>query len=279
MMLTKLFDTLQLPGPEISAIAGKAEGTIYGLSVSERSTAKTVWKELRDRRKITGVWPVILGDKYDLAEHRHRLEYHSDADTKAIIRRGHTMDLDHWMEMASLSVLRDVFSFQPFPEKLSTGLDDIFLRPYSDPIYIGLIPFRVGWNAPAYLNFGGWNDCPAPEVHSGLFQRWNRMFSAEVFSITHHEVGLIVNHPPRDLTAAHELRLERFLYCPDYPDRIENDDGYVENILDKPFWSFSWPYPVDQDVSGFTSPDKASVVAQEPNYVQGELFRTDGGHY
>lgn len=78
-------------------------------------------------------------------------------------------------------------------------------------IVILLLPTTKGWEAPAYLFFGGFNDCPPPEVHVAMAKWGFQRYGAEVAVI--HERGFIemeCHRPPANradaLTLARDLK-------------------------------------------------------------------------
>jgi len=88
---------------------------------------------------------------------------------------------------------------------LANGFEFLSPEPPAT-VEIALLPTRFGWEAPAFLSWGGWNYVPFPNEHVGLMS---------------------VSAPPTDEPAAIELAREHFLYA---PDSVWQGTGAVVNI-------------------------------------------------
>ena len=72
-----------------------------------------------------------------------------------------------------------------------------------------LLPTTSGWEAPAWLFFGGFNACPFPEVHVAMAQWGFRQHTAEVVALSHDTFELQCVRSPA--TRENALRLARDL--------------------------------------------------------------------
>ncbi|MDQ3930735.1 MAG: DUF4253 domain-containing protein, partial [Chloroflexota bacterium] len=114
------------------------------------------------------------------------------------------------------------------------------LRPLPT-VHIALVPTVANWEVPAYLKFGGWNDCPPPEQHVAVLKRWHELYGAQVVGLTHEVLELGVTRPPKDRTAALIVALEQYAYCYDIVDQgTESIAALAATLLDASVWYFWW---------------------------------------
>ncbi len=209
-VLDEVLSSNELSLPNLSKLAGNGEAAIFGFECQDDNDARAIWRRLRELRKATGCWPVILGDVDDVKYLNQRLENHSPDDVRAIIQKAENLDHRVWMEKTALAILEDLFSYRSSDEKYFAATTWLPLSGKSSNPFIGLIPYGEGWRVPAYLMYGGDNFYPAPEAHCMLLKRWNRILNAEVYMMTKEQVGLIIHSPPKEKTTASEIRAETF---------------------------------------------------------------------
>ncbi|HEY0683472.1 MAG TPA: DUF4253 domain-containing protein [Steroidobacter sp.] len=77
-----------------------------------------------------------------------------------------------------------------------------------EEVCFGLIPVESPWLVPAFLKFGGWNDCPEASVHLAFFRRWFEQYGAEVVTVTNDVIEFRVSRPPRTPEEAKQLAIE-----------------------------------------------------------------------
>ena len=94
---------------------------------------------------------------------------------------------------------------------------------------------------PIYLQYGGWNACPMPEIHAALLQRWSEKYGAELFGLSSDVLEVYVKNPPSNYEAAHTLAKEQMAYCDDI---IFQGTMTVERLakclIDSSSWYFWW---------------------------------------
>ena len=108
-------------------------------------------------------------------------------------------------------------------------------------VRLALVPTRASWEVPAYLKFGGWNDCPWPEEHVAILKRWHELYGAQVVGLTHDELEVGVTRPPNSKLSAFNLAREQYGYCADLVDQTEG--GILDlaaTLLDASVWYFWW---------------------------------------
>jgi Domain of unknown function (DUF4253) len=107
--------------------------------------------------------------------------------------------------------LREALERGESPEPVETP--DNLAGKRSGNVYIALLPTVDGWQIPAYLNFGGWNWCPAPDEHVCLLKHWQEEYGADLMGMTSTTIELCVRRPPTDRESAITLAWEHYVYC------------------------------------------------------------------
>jgi hypothetical protein len=104
-------------------------------------------------------------------------------------------------------------------------------------VVLALLPSSEPWSAAVQVHFGGFNDCPNPEVHAGLFRAWAQEYGAEPVGITHDVIEARVLRPPWTLRQAERLALVQYAYAPDI---VDQGVGTVEDLTTALFEAGSW---------------------------------------
>lgn len=209
------------------------------------------WLKLRELAPETGRWPVIVGDMDEVSLVFEPLQ--EGFDPAATVRRGLEIDPVRWLEeqresdpdlyaplreepAARDGIFRETASRQELVLHLDVATGEAYER-----IGIVLVPTRRSWEAPAWLNYGGWNECPAPEVHVALLRRWHDRYGAEVLSMGPETIELAVSRPVTDREEALALADEHFLYCYDIVVQgTETLDRLAAHLVDATVWYFWW---------------------------------------
>ena len=94
---------------------------------------------------------------------------------------------------------------------------------------------------PIYLQYGGWNACPMPEIHAALLQRWSEKYGAELFGLSGDVLEVYVKNPPSDYEAAHTLAKEQMAYCDDIVFQgTMTVERLAKGLMDSSSWYFWW---------------------------------------
>jgi Domain of unknown function (DUF4253) len=115
-----------------------------------------------------------------------------------------------------------------------------FLMPGGGPlplVNIGLVSTPSCWQAPAYLRYGAWNNCPSAAEHVTLFKYWGELYGAEVVGMAGHVVEMKVARPPTDRDGALELAAQQYLYCEDIVGTLQR---HAARLLGGTVWFFWW---------------------------------------
>jgi hypothetical protein len=216
------------------------------------------WRRLRALVPETGRWPVLIGDVETAGRVLEPLgEGDQDAidpeETDAILAAGLALDPAAWAaelraEDAELydpprepraereQVWRETAAHQGFSIHLEpTGEEPL------ERVFVLLVPTPDGWRVPAYLRFGGWNECPEPAVHVAFLKRWHERWGAELVALGSDTLELAVLRPVLDREEALILADEQFLYCFDLiVQGAETLDRLAALLLRSTSWLFWW---------------------------------------
>ena len=234
--------TTLTPGP------GPLTDGVHYLAVPGRQAILT-WQKLRESADAIGCYPLVLGPMEEVGElERHG---HFEEPPASIVSQATALGVDpqKWAWLSDR--LRDLDAGEERPD--ADWPDDAtpqsgFSLPYDllthEPhprVAIALLPALDGWRAPAYLRFGGWNDCPHPAEHVAAFRSWFERFGAEPVGIGQDVVEMRVARPPADRDTALALAREQYGYCADIVDQgVGSLTALAASLLDAESWYFWW---------------------------------------
>jgi hypothetical protein len=219
---------LKVPVDDLQTLSSSDRGTVRWFSMPGGELALVMWQSLRESVQSTGLWPVILGDANEIARFGDLVEFNTQPVTETI-EFAKRFDFDRWAAEQSATNISEVEEEAPgYAEEIEgqwpresverhrfTTPFDVITRKSLEQVAIALVPTRESCEVPAFIRFGGWNDCPEPAVHCAAFRAWQERFGAEIVAMTHDVIEARVATPPD--TREHALRLARqqFGYCPD----------------------------------------------------------------
>jgi hypothetical protein len=158
-------------------------------------------------------------------------------------------NIDTWLAERKSNLENDQDRDEPFPLRgpwpdiaypmTNLAVPNEPLRRESKPVVIiGLLPTADVTEAAAYLNYGGWNDCPKPPVHVCLARRWRDQYGAVQVSNTYDRVEFRVAKPLTNRKDALDLALLQYHYCSDsIPDTLEET---AAGLIGATVWHFWW---------------------------------------
>ncbi len=201
------------------------------------------WEKLRGLVEQSGYWPIII-EELD-AQLEMMEEYEDQPDTAAsIIAASEDIKAVEWLNyryehagdgLEGFQYPRGEWPDNPQPKP------GFFLSEQPEVRHLALVPTSQSWQVPAYLKFGNWSYCPAPEEHASVFKRWGEQFGAEIVWVEFDTLEVMVWQPPQDKETAIRLAEEQFSYCPlvvyQGPGTIEALAG---ELLNSKVWSFWW---------------------------------------
>lgn len=209
--------------------------SILAITVSGEN-ALTAWETLRDLIPQTGCWPLMTGGKQRFQKGivfiSEVTDFPSRERLKAILQGAEGVDFEafyqerreHFREVVEYededeepldfeTELREVEGEWPeeSPSPITFGLhldpmpDDWKNRKPSPEVEIMLIPTTNCWELPAFLDCGGWNECPQTEIHVAMFRQWHERFGAEIIGIADDRTEMRVARPPKTHEEAETL--------------------------------------------------------------------------
>jgi hypothetical protein len=217
--------------------------------------AEEVWQHLRMQSAKSGHWPVILGSEDDCEEQIYAVQHPEELGfepREALIAKGLQIDAKTWLanrlaanpdfyETDENNNDNDLSPINAINKKYEFYSLQALEQAYHPEVHLALLPTTNSWEAPAYLYYGGWNECPNPEEHVAMFKHWHEKYGAEVFALAGDVVELYVARPVTTPKAADELVKEQFVYCTDIVHQGTNTlHGLAKEVLQSSGWFFWW---------------------------------------
>jgi hypothetical protein len=235
--------------PELEPLPSAAGVTVLGFP-SEGDEAVSWWRRLHAVHESTGFWPVLItvdeavgwpdDTEAGLAQ---RLARAAELDVAELLNhRGKFESLDDSLKQEML---------QKWPED-SLRIAEFFLPylPYGrygrEParVLVALVAAEHGWQMPALLNYGGWDSCPEPAVHSAVLRHWHHRYGAEIVCMPGiGQLELAVTRPPRTRLEALDFAWEYIFYCLDgmaSPYEADDIQDLAACLIDAEIVRFYW---------------------------------------
>ena len=109
------------------------------------------------------------------------------------------------------------------------------------PAAVQLIKVGRSYEVPAHLGFGGWNDCPSPELHVAVLREWNKEYNAVPACLTGDVLECIVPKPPQTEEESIKLAAEQWIFCDDIVSQgTQTVRKLAMEIWRSPTWFFWW---------------------------------------
>ena len=202
----------------------------------------------RSQFASSGEYAFLIGSDNDLDEMTEAMESAREGQ-ESIIAAATELDLDDWLRERK-RVIEDQFYDEDLAgewpeeteEKSSIGMHkDVLSGKIHPEVILGLADIAQPWHLPAVLNYGGWNECPLPEVQCAFFKRWQERFGAEIAAVSTDIIECVVARPPTDQEGAMKLAWEHYWYCTDVvlqgTQSISNLAAILQNSN---YWYFWW---------------------------------------
>jgi hypothetical protein len=109
------------------------------------------------------------------------------------------------------------------------------------PAAVLLVRVEHSYEVPAYLGFGGWNECPAPELQVAVLREWQKEYGAVPACITGDVLECAVLRPPQSEAEAMKLAAEQWIFCDDIVGQgTQTVRKLAMDIWRSPNWFFWW---------------------------------------
>lgn len=103
------------------------------------------------------------------------------------------------------------------------------------------IDTEASWQVPAHFKYGGWNECPAPQLHCAIWKYWQEKYGAQIVGVSNDVIEAYVTNPPKTEEAAMELAWEQYFYCADIVDQgVETIANLGGSVINHNVWYFWW---------------------------------------
>jgi hypothetical protein len=124
--------------------------------------------------------------------------------------------------------------------ELSVATDTLTGAPL-EKVQIVILPTGDSSTIPAYLHWGRWNGCPAPEYHIAALRSWRDRFGAELIGLSHDVMNVRVQSRPPTREAALELAREQYVYCSDIVEQgVQTLSPLAAVLMESDWWYFWW---------------------------------------
>lgn len=116
------------------------------------------------------------------------------------------------------------------------------LHPHPPPRHrLLLVPTPRPWEVFAWLNYGGWNQCPEAAVHVAVQRGWHERWGAEPVALAHDTLECRTPRPPATREEALELARLQCRYCSDLITRgVESVPALALGLMESSVWLFWW---------------------------------------
>ncbi len=205
-----------------------------------------IWKSLRSVVKQTQYWPLLTWDEALL---RDRQEWPQE-DVRELWHKMAEFDAEAWLRNQVQHLLDTDDRFREGVAAASASLEP---NPYhafrslyhmrthkSEATSLLLVPTTESWQVPLHLCFGNFNHCPSPEVHASVLRYWQRLYQAELVSMAHDALGLLVLQPPQRPSDGLRLAMEQFGYCEDVEEVTWSVEDLASHLIGGTTWYFWW---------------------------------------
>jgi hypothetical protein len=243
---------------ELATFAETDRGDVLFFRFLGGDAAVVLWEKLRGMAGVTGYWPVLLGDIEELSGRRD-IGAKAHESVVETLRYVQTIDPVEWFAKTEQDRLAEIAQYEPdadptelLPQEgewprnvipnttFSTPFDVLSRKPLKS-VGVAMVPTQAPWEVVAFLEFGGWNDCPENAVHCALHRYWQHQHGAVIVAATSDVVEMKVERPPRTREAALALAKQQYAYCYDI---VEQGTGTIANLaaslLGGTSWYFWW---------------------------------------
>jgi hypothetical protein len=200
----------------------------------------------------SGRYPFLIGDAGDLAALKESLRPPADGGA-ATLAAARALDVAGWLHPRCAARPPRWPADDPAGSaQADEGGGDVRACGHSaliDPssgglkplVHIGLVEVAEPYELFARLGYGGWNGCPAPELHVALHRHWQQRFGADPVAVGEAIVACTVARPPESREAALALAAEHQAYGADLAEEGAGGVAALAVALrGAPVWQFRW---------------------------------------
>jgi hypothetical protein len=220
------WEQLKAAGRGVPVIVGDIAGILEPFSADQSATRRPVQETLAAANAIRfpeGLFKMRRDEKAAALEMLRKLDPSSDSEDD-----DHEPPLGEWpaatSESPGLSVAYDVQTGQPLAK-----------------VHIVLVPTADPTTVPAHLQWGHFNDCPAPEYHVAALRHWRDRYGAELVGLDRDTLNLRVARRPTSRDEAIDLARLQYAYCNDIVDQgLDDLSALAATLMADDWWFFWW---------------------------------------
>ncbi|MEL6360895.1 MAG: DUF4253 domain-containing protein [Pseudomonadota bacterium] len=238
--------------------------------------ALSAWEMLKSKH-ANSAWPIVVGSREDFEILREGIEYGASRAPSELVSDASSLDFPEgfkqfkiqeserlWEEMQSdpnakafleavgiensayptVEDLMGTWPDEPIDQSQITGLSiaqDWETEEPMDEALIVLIPTSDWTHVSAFLNYGGWNDCPPAEWHVAALRYWGEAYECELVGLSYDSMNIRTLKRPTTRANALELALEQYYYCGDIVEQGVGEISVLAQILKSSnWWDFWW---------------------------------------
>jgi len=204
---------------------------------------------LRAEFPSTGAYPFLVGGDDDLERIQEAAEFNEESP-EAILADAARVDLAQWTQERRAEAAEDELDEDELAgvwpgENMTKGSTmlhaDLLSGKPKAQANIGLVRLNNPWELPAHLKWGGWNECPCPEVHCAFHAMWAKEYGAQITGMSGDVIECLVAKPPRTQEQALRLAWQQYWDCTDIVDQgTESVAALAATLLNSPYWYFWW---------------------------------------
>lgn len=221
----------------------------------DEASITAAYHEAAERGRREGFTPLLLvldqwnnlGQTLDgLEEFRQEMAATPVENGRALLHRRETEAREEWSEDMSSEELEgylsEVMDGDTSEGEAVTGF--LSLKDYggkqTQPILLAEIPVKNPWEIFAWLPFGGWNECPAPEEQIAVAKYWFEQYGA-VPAVMSMDILEYILPAPVPQAKAMEAALEQYFFCPDIVEQGVGTVGRLAGgLAQSTVWFFWW---------------------------------------
>jgi hypothetical protein len=200
--------------PEFRVQHAAPDGTVLRFDVEARQ-AIDIWERVRPVVEMLGYYPVVCHDEHGNLVEQPVMNEGLPSDVMSVAAKA---DASSWFQEREAGA-PDYYGNVDQGEWQDREPQSNFTVPFDvstgepvDGVWIALVPTTAPWEVLAYLDYGDWNECPAPAEHVAVQKHWHERYGAEIVCASGDVVEMRVTRPPTSQAAAMELAREQFLY-------------------------------------------------------------------
>lgn len=106
-------------------------------------------------------------------------------------------------------------------------------------VYLVRVPTPNPWEIPAWLPFGGWNECPSADEMAKVCRCWYENYGASPAIITGDMMLFLLDKPISDKQTAREISHQHAVFCSEFLG-MSGLDAQAADIMTSNIWGFWW---------------------------------------